>query len=341
MLGFAGRRPKHARMNNGHDLLNDNSTPVRHTPTSVEMIDVRHAILWVLGLQLCMPCVWSQEPVKITLCDIKDNPTRYDHNLVEVEGFVSHHFEDFSISTPECPYRPAIWLEFGGKTTSRTIYCCGVSANRMREKQLVVEGVEIPLVKDKQFRSFDKLIQPPFRSTNHGSIVHAALAGRFFLGEKLEYGSGGWDWGGYGHFGCCSLLVIQQVLSLDDQDRDDLDYGASLDQPDTEKFGCGGDRILTDWPSAKQALSIQQSAEAGESARFFDDPRHVAMNSLADLLKVDRASLTDMKEVRKNQGRAISTWRDPKRRLSYMLILSRPYWLSFLCEGSKEDRLDC
>jgi hypothetical protein len=163
----------------------------------VQMRETLRWILWALGLLLCVQCAWCQGPEKVTLCDIKDKPTLYNHKLVEVEGFVSHDFEDFSISTPECPYSPAIWLEYGGKRKSGTIYCCGGSAERTRTKQLEVEGISVPHVEDQLFRKFDKLIQPPFRSGNHGSVVHAIIIARFFLGEKQEYGDkGGWDWGG-------------------------------------------------------------------------------------------------------------------------------------------------
>jgi hypothetical protein len=98
----------------------------------IQMMETHSRILWALGLLLCVPCAWCQQPEKITLCDIKDHPLYYNHKLVEVEGFVSHDFEDFSISTPECPYTPAIWLEYGGKHKSGTIYCCGGDAERTR-----------------------------------------------------------------------------------------------------------------------------------------------------------------------------------------------------------------
>ena len=150
----------------------------------VKMRETLRWILWTLGLLPCVQYAWCERPEKVTLCDIKDNPTSFNHKLVEVEGFLSHNFEDFSISTPECPYSPAIWLEYGGKRTSGTIYCCGGGAERTRTKQLEVEGFSVPLVEDRQFRKFDKLIQPPFRSGNHGSVVHATIIGRFFLGEK-------------------------------------------------------------------------------------------------------------------------------------------------------------
>jgi hypothetical protein len=37
------------------------------------------------------------------------------------------------------------------------------------------------------------------------------LVGRFFAGQRQAV-AGKVMWAGYGHMGCCSLLVIQQVL---------------------------------------------------------------------------------------------------------------------------------
>ncbi len=45
----------------------------------------------------------------------------------------------------------------------------------------------------------------------------AHLIGRFFAGLKQHTPKGDF-WGGYGHLGCCSLLVIQQVLAVEAKD---------------------------------------------------------------------------------------------------------------------------
>lgn len=60
----------------------------------VQMRETLRWILWALGLLLCVQCAWCQRPEKGTLCEIKDKPMLYDHKLLEVEGFVSHDFED-------------------------------------------------------------------------------------------------------------------------------------------------------------------------------------------------------------------------------------------------------
>ena len=63
--------------------------------------------------------------------------------------------------------------------------------------------------------------------------MHATLVGRFFSGLLIKYPKATFC-GGYGHMGCCTLLAIQEVKSVDAQNRDDLDYGAASDQPAIE-----------------------------------------------------------------------------------------------------------
>ena len=93
--------------------------------------------------------------------------------------------------------------------TSGTMYCCGISAARERTETLVVENIPIPMTQDELFRKFDEVIQRQPEST-----IKATVVGRFFSGTRNENPDGA-SWGGYGHFGCCSLLAIQQIVSID------------------------------------------------------------------------------------------------------------------------------
>jgi hypothetical protein len=200
------------------------------------------------------------------------------------------------------------------------MYCCGVTADRHRPNEMKVEDIPISLTDDEQFREFDKLIQPPFRSDRHGAIVHATLVGRFFSGRQIKYPKGT-SWGGYGHMGCCSLLAIQEVKSLDGQDRDDLDYGASADQPDIDKTGCGY-RFLTPIQPTSDLIKAQQQADQGTDDWFFDDPRRVASSALARCSRTEESSITGLKETRKAQGRFVYEWTPAGKAETYMIVVS-------------------
>jgi len=144
-----------------------------------------------------------ETPIKITACQLMTDPAAYNHKLVEVSGHVSVGFEEFSIYPDDgCAAKDSPWLELGGSVEAGVTYCCG---DHSRNVPLEVEGIVTPLVDDWRTRRFVKAAQT-------GSAAGpTTLVGRFFSGNKLVQPWGTF-WVGYGHMGCCSLLVIQQVL---------------------------------------------------------------------------------------------------------------------------------
>lgn len=274
----------------------------------------------------------GQAPEKVTPCKLKEDPAAFNHKLVEMTGFVSHGFEDFTLFDPECATWPALWLDYGGLVSSNTIYCCGPTASQKRPRPVVVEGIEVPLVKDEPFRAFDEKIL-----RGQSTLMHATLVGRFFSGVERKW-PGGTSWGGYGHMGCCSLLVIQRVVSVDPQDRDDLDYAAEVDAPDLGREHCGYSYLPKYAPPDErlaELLAAQRRAEEGESAWAFEDPRRVAADALAKLAKLDEKALANLRETRREAGRVVFRLIRGEGEKSYMVVVNRPYLLSFYAKDPK------
>jgi hypothetical protein len=265
-------------------------------------------------------------PLKVSVCKLKADPGAYNHKLVEVTGFVSHGFEDFTLFDPECESWPDVWLEYGGMAKSGTMYCCGVTSARSRPEPLVVEGISVGLVEDERFKQFDKLI-------GGDTVVRATMVGRFFSGEMTK-APNGTVWGGYGHFGCCSLLAIQQINSVEAHDSTDLDYGASTDQPNIEKAGCGY-TILHEIANRALSIKAQQRADLGEQDWAFTDPARVATEGLAQLLKLRNPSAIKLTQTGQTRGRIIYWWRPQGQKARYMVVVSRPYLLSFYSKDPK------
>jgi hypothetical protein len=265
------------------------------------------------------------EPITISPCQLNRDPASYNHKLIQITGFISHGFEDFSLLDPSCWSWPPVWLEYGGKTASGTMYCCGVTAKRTRPEPLLVEHIAIELTDDERFHQFDQLVQ-----RRPDSIVHATIVGRFFSGEQIKYANSV-AWGGYGHMGCCSLLAIERVVSVDTQDRTDLDYRATADQPNIDKAGCGY-KILAEMPPYDAAIKVQEKAERGEDDWVFSDPQRVANDAMARVLGVSESSIAGMKVVRQTQGRFVYQWQRRGEKAGYMIVVSRPYWLTFFAK---------
>lgn len=241
----------------------------------------------------------------------------------------SHGFEDFSLFDPDCLPWMGIWLEYGGTEKSGTMYCCGVTASRSRPTPLKVEGIPVPLVKDEQFRSFDELIQhPPDR------LVHATLIGRFFSGHPRKTVSGELSEAGYGHMGCCSLLTIQEVVTVDGQGRDDIDYRAGYEQPDIDKTGCGY-RDLMSFELFKGIAQRQRDADEKGPGWVFEDPGRVAIHELAILAGLNER-IIKLKQTASAQGHRVYEWRLKSEDRSYMVVVSRPYLATFYARDPKK-----
>jgi hypothetical protein len=148
-----------------------------------------------------------------------------------------------------------------------------------------------------------------------------------FAGRQMKFPAGTFR-GGYGHMGCCSLLAIQQVVSVDAQDRADLDYLSLTDAPDIEKTGCGYQR-LTDSHPYDDVFKAQRAAEQGQTAWAFVDTQRVASDALGRLVQLNETSLKGIRPTRKAQGRIVYEWRPKAKRASDTVVVSRPYWLSF------------
>jgi hypothetical protein len=282
----------------------------------------------LIVMSVLFPAVsFCQEAEKVGLCELQKDVDAYNHKLIEVTAFVSHGFEDFTLFDPTCNSWPGVWLEYGGKKNSGTMYCCGVTAERSRRKQLVVEEIPVPLLEDESFVKFDQTIR-----RGSDSIVHASLVGRFFAGKQMPVGKGFFR--GYGHMGCCSLLAIQQVISVDTQGRQDLDYGASAPHPDL-KGTCAYENLTESRPY-ERIIQEQHEAEAGASDWRFSDPRKVAVEKLVALLAIESSNITTMKQTHEEQSRFVFQWRRAKSHETYIVVVSRPYWLSFYARDPKQ-----
>jgi hypothetical protein len=158
----------------------------------------------------------TEAPTPTTVCALLENPKAWDRKLVQVTGTASHGFEDSGFSAAPCHVRyGALWMSYGGKRQTGTVSTVNENERYLAEP-IVVEGITTPLVDDEVFERFDSLLHPPPVPGKYmvSTKVRATVIARFFAGRLEKYPAGE-SWDGYGHLGCCSLLVIQQVLQVE------------------------------------------------------------------------------------------------------------------------------
>jgi hypothetical protein len=158
-------------------------------------------------------------PLRVSLCDIKAHPENFLHKLVEFSAIASHGFEDSMVEDNRCSWPdrgPGVWMDYGGKRSTATMYCCGVSARSDRNDTLTVDGISLDLVNDDVFRKFDMLLHPQHPKKRSSDTVRATLRGRVFAKfEGIMGTQQNPEWRGYGHMDCCMLFVVTQVVSVD------------------------------------------------------------------------------------------------------------------------------
>lgn len=174
---------------------------------------MRLAAMAVVVVLCCVPGFSQEDPsLVVSLCDLQANPALYNHKRVEIQGTISHEFEDFSIHANCPPPENTVWLMYGGDAPDGVIYCCNGTG---RKPGVHIEGIDVPLQRDELFRRLERLLNSYrirknqrviYFQTNPSYRVHATLVGRYFAGKEGR---------GFGHMGCCSLLVIERVVSID------------------------------------------------------------------------------------------------------------------------------
>lgn len=252
----------------------------------------------------------KETPLKVTPCELKNNPDTYNQSLVEVTGVVTIGYEDFTLHDrhPYCPDFPGIWLRYGG-----------VEFNPLhsRPEPLVVENFTIPFVNDEVFQRFNRIIR---REPN--AHVHATLLGRFFSGKAGPLGRS------YGHLNCCSLLAIQQVLAV--ADPKDLDPEPFNRDTGINYFGSAS-CLLTSF-HLNEWIVAQSQAERGQHWAF-EDPKRVASRALEPWAKNSAIPVSALKEARQAQGRIVYEWRPKKQGKTYFVVVSRPYLLTLYAQN--------
>jgi hypothetical protein len=245
-----------------------------------------------------------EEPVKVSPCELSTNPRSYNHKLIEITGFISDGRENSHLIDPTCESSESLWWRHGGKSET-------------------VEGIHVPLIEDARFNEFGTFLE-----RWPDSLLRATVVGRFFAGTSVTRGDGRVSWGGYGHRGCCSLFVLQQVLSVDASYSKTLDNNSISDEPDIDKLDCGYSFLTEDVQSWDTFIRAQSKAESAQNEWRFANPKRVATDGLAQLLQIRKASIA-LRQTSQTRGRFVYEWRPKGKAESYMVVVSRPAWLRF------------
>jgi hypothetical protein len=224
---------------------------------------------------LCIPrLVYAQEnPVEVPGCELVRNPKAFDGKLIRVRGTLNVHFEDFSLGFGNCGSEQGIWLAFGGDVPGIVTSTVNDTV-RKPGSDIELNGALYGIKKDDNFRKLYALI-----ASRHGDKsdyrVTATLRGKFFAGEESRTAKGIVNFVGYGHLGCCALLVITQVSGVESVPQANLNLRGVLigvDGKAVEGFTVFND-VLGGSPPERQKTVTNKKGEfafsnSGQQLRF-------------------------------------------------------------------------
>jgi hypothetical protein len=220
----------------------------------------------VLGFLSAGPSALAQSAetaIPVTVCELQSNPLQFEGKLVHVRGTVTRGFEDFTISDPSAPSLSqrcgnSIWLEPGGDGKGPRPYLVVHSwwpADDMRDWAQQARVDSVKLIKDQQYRDMDNRLSA-FRSREPDGgacaglwicslyTVTSTITGRFYAAHEEKLADGRPYFKGYGHMGCCHLLIIQQVTEL---------VAEKTPVPEGGEFSCS----TQNWePTAEEASNL-------------------------------------------------------------------------------------
>jgi hypothetical protein len=205
-------------------------------------------------------------------------------------------------------------------------------------KDITVNGTGYTIQKDESFRRLYALITTRKGGKSVYSVT-ATLKGAFFAGEPHQGSDGVTRYLGYGHLGCCSLLVITQVSDVDSVPPANLSLSGVVLAPDGKR--AQGVIVLNDSNGGNPAVRQQSVTEENGQFRFSDAGQviRIEMPEYRPFGRIVSAGRTPMR-IRLEEAKA-SDWvvpacsENPTSRVGFKALISVPPSMS--AEYYKDD----
>jgi hypothetical protein len=160
-------------------------------------------------------------PPTVAFCDLVSNPRAFDGQWIQVRGEVSLAFEHFSLREQGCekPLTKNVWLMYGGDEETPITFCCG-DHSQLKGKDIVVRGHAVSLIRNAPMEDFIAKVRARRKRQVNGEPcreflcnlydVSANIVGLFLAAPNNPRN----PMSGFGHLGCCHLLVIHKVSDV-------------------------------------------------------------------------------------------------------------------------------
>lgn len=213
------------------------------------LVEICCKLLALVALAACAAMAGTTSPATppptVAFCDLASNPQAFDGQWVQVRGHVSLGFEDFTLYEPGCdkPLTRRVWLMYGGEEeTSKDIRVRRQPVSLIRDSAMESFTAKVPAHRKRQVNG-----EPCVASNCNFYSVAANITGLFLAAPNNPQNPAS----GFGHFGCCHLLVIHRVSSV---------VAERTAVPDDEGvFTCSKQSWRTEFPQPEHEMLDRQA----------------------------------------------------------------------------------
>ncbi len=268
------------------------------------------------------PAAAQERPFDVTACQLAQHPEKYNEGLVSVDGLITVGPEEFMLHDANCSDENGkIWLEFAGGVESPETTSTG-----HKNKSKTYETLGLPLNQDRDFQALQKLLQDAQKS-GKTKMLHAILIGKYFAGKPTPTIAGVVR-AGYGRLSCCSLLIIEEVGTVEPDIEEPVDFSpVSKVSPKTLAKACTIVELTV--PPREDEDQLERKSLKDEY-QYLHDPKKVAARAIS----VHEATSAEDIEKQLQTDSATSslasyTWTSTSADATtyYRIVVNKPYWL--------------
>jgi hypothetical protein len=261
------------------------------------------AVVSIAAVALIIGQIGNAQPIRVALCDLVSNPTKYSKQVIEVRSRVSLEFEDFSLVTDGCDRKArSIWLVYGGDEPTPTMSTVNDQI-RKPGAVLSVEGQRIILERNADLDLFKRRLEARRLNDelhcNQCSLyrVTATLTGVFFAAS---------DDGSYGHLGCCHLLAIERISDVEAERTETPEGGYYVCSTEYWKIPADEAKSLHD-----KVEKAERSNDDSEQKKVLSAELNAVAGHWGDSVNLDTGYLP--------WGVTVDAWRSPDSLRTYKL----------------------
>ena len=219
----------------------------------------------------------QERPFDTTACALTQHPDKYNEGLVSVEGLITVGPDEFMLHDANCSDETTARFGWSSAVVSKAQEArpARISA---KNRPKTFESLQLPLNKDRDFNALQKLLQEATEiREDQDAACHTYR--QSISPESQPQPLPASIRAGYGRLSCCSLLIIEEVGTVEPDIEEPVDF-SPVSKTESEDTGQRlYDRELTVPPREDEDQLERKSLK--DEYQYLHDPKQVAARAIS------------------------------------------------------------